>query len=226
MSLGEFQVDKYTIGCWLLNGNANDETGNHNGTVNGATSVNGRFGGGYDFDGEGDNISISDNAAFEGLSAITFEAWIYIEGLPPSGSFEYIIAKYFPTTSREWYLGVGYNGVLRMTVQPVANENNAAYFLSTSEGVLSTNTWNYVAGIWIASTAMSLFVDGRQVATTATAAASYQNTSAFVVIGAGYDGYSAYFEGVIDSARISNVARSAEEIRRYYAQAKGFIRGI
>ena len=226
MSLGEFQVDQYTIGCWLLNGNANDETGNHNGTVSGATSINGRFGGGYDFDGVYDHILINDAAAFEGLSAFTLEAWVYIHTFPASGSYEYILAKYYLPSYREWYLGIGYNGIFRITVQPVANVNNATYFLSTSEGVLSANNWYYLVGTWTASTAMTLYLNGRQVATTATAADSYQDTSANVIIGAGYDGTVSTFDGVIDSARISNVARGAEEIRRYYAQAKGFTRMV
>ena len=73
------------VGWWGFNGNANDESGNgNNGTVNGATLTTDRFGNpnsAFDFNGQGDYISVNDNSHLR-FSSHTISLWYYRYGNP------------------------------------------------------------------------------------------------------------------------------------------------
>ncbi|NBV09794.1 MAG: hypothetical protein EBS09_11940, partial [Flavobacteriia bacterium] len=64
------------VGWWPFNGNANDESGNgNNGTVNGATLTQDRFGNGnqaYSFDGVDDYFDVGINQ----MDSFTVSLWI------------------------------------------------------------------------------------------------------------------------------------------------------
>ena len=68
------------VGWWPFNGNANDESGNgNNGTVNGATLTTDRYGNAnnaYDFDGIDDFINIGNLIEINGVSEMTWSAWV------------------------------------------------------------------------------------------------------------------------------------------------------
>jgi hypothetical protein len=72
-------------GWWPFSGNANDVSGNNNnGTVNGATLVsdrNGNIASAFDFNGQGDYISVSDNSHLR-FSSHTISLWYYRYGNP------------------------------------------------------------------------------------------------------------------------------------------------
>jgi hypothetical protein len=72
------------VGWWPFNGNANDESGNgNNGTVNGATLTNDRFGNtgkAYNYDGVNDYIEINNNNLYSFMlnNSYTVNFWINI----------------------------------------------------------------------------------------------------------------------------------------------------
>jgi hypothetical protein len=67
------------VGWWPFNGNANDESGNGNdGTVNGATLTEDRFGvanAAYDFDGVDDLIDLNFLSQINGASSVSINGW-------------------------------------------------------------------------------------------------------------------------------------------------------
>ena len=75
------------VGWWPFNGNANDESGNgNNGTVNGATLTQDRFGNpnaAYSFDGINDYLQISDNQSLDSVGDISISFWIVPSSLGP-----------------------------------------------------------------------------------------------------------------------------------------------
>jgi len=83
--VGDGTQGSFKGGTWLMEGNANDSSGNlNNGTVNGATPLTGggKFGDAYSFDGSDDNILILDNINgtldFDNDNEITIMAWIKV----------------------------------------------------------------------------------------------------------------------------------------------------
>ena len=81
------------VGWWPFNGNANDESGNgNNGTVNGATLANDRFGianQAYGFDGVDDFIEITDNPNYSFMLNSTYSVniWFRLTNLGSTQAF-------------------------------------------------------------------------------------------------------------------------------------------
>ncbi|RPI60641.1 MAG: LamG domain-containing protein, partial [Ignavibacteriales bacterium] len=66
------------VSLYHLDGNAQDSSGNNDGTINGATyTALGRFSGAYDFDGIDDSINAGSDASIDNLLTFTWSAWIY-----------------------------------------------------------------------------------------------------------------------------------------------------
>ena len=80
------------VGWWPFNGNANDESGNgNNGTVNGATLTEdrfGNFGSAFAFNGISDNVTVPHNQQFDNqLYSISVWVSFATESTPSSGGF-------------------------------------------------------------------------------------------------------------------------------------------
>jgi hypothetical protein len=81
------------VGWWPFNGNANDESGNgNNGTVNGATLANDRFGNAnqaYGFDGVDDFVEITDNPNYSFMLNSTYSVniWFRLTNLGSTQAF-------------------------------------------------------------------------------------------------------------------------------------------
>ncbi|MFN5317593.1 MAG: LamG-like jellyroll fold domain-containing protein [Bacteroidia bacterium] len=110
------------VGYWPFCGNANDESGNgNNGTVNGATLTEDRFGNAnaaYSFDGNGNYVSIADNndLLLENTD-FSISAWI----LPLSASNGHIFYKGFSSGNSSKYIFAMYNQSLGFHINPPSN---------------------------------------------------------------------------------------------------------
>ncbi len=94
------------VGWWPFNGNANDESGNgNNGTVNGATLSEDRFGNldkAYNFDGINDDILVPHNPSFNS-NPITINLWMKSNGDADGGN---LITKYCCSNWQGWTIQV------------------------------------------------------------------------------------------------------------------------
>jgi hypothetical protein len=134
-------------GWWPFNGNANDESGNgNNGTVNGATLTEDRFGEGnaaYEFDGMND-ISIANDNTLSLNDDFTISLWF---NAYQYSAFNTFISK----TSCGDINGVGYvSGLQDFTsggLQPKVHYQSYPYFVDATPclpgelGTVDINTW-------------------------------------------------------------------------------------
>lgn len=68
--------NKDLVGYWPFEGNANDASGNgNNGTVSGATLVNGKFGKGYSFNGTTNYIRCNDSSSLNLTDKFSLICW-------------------------------------------------------------------------------------------------------------------------------------------------------
>lgn len=83
-----FPSGKTAIATYMLNNNANDISGNYNGTETNITYAQGKYGGAAVFNGSSSYISTSLNA--DNISTITYSVWVYwksdIEGIVIGGT--------------------------------------------------------------------------------------------------------------------------------------------
>ena len=202
----ELPSDISTIGLWHMNESSGtttvtDSSGLGNtGTSNSSTDVGlGNFGSARTFNGSSDFINAGSNINLAN-SSFTLEAW----------------AK------------KGANGIISGIMGQGTNANNAGlqlgfratnvffcgFFSNDLDSTASyTDTlWHHWACTYDAnSKSRILYVDGQTIAS-GIASANYSGTGQLNV-GAMYSSPTNYFNGSIDEVRISNIARSAEEIK-------------
>lgn len=181
-----------------------DATGyNQNATTVGVTHTAGKIGGAKAFNGGNDHLNLGSINHVDSLSNMTADAWIY----PTLQT----AATHFRVFSKQHVLYVGQYG------------NQASFYIGSGAawtisdvtgGTLAMNQWNHVA--WVKSgTSYYVYINGALAKSGTGAPASIGTNSNTTYIGS-YNGTTQSWAGNIDEVRLSNTARSAEEIRQTY----------
>jgi hypothetical protein len=134
------------VGWWPFNGNANDESGNgNNGTVNGATLTNDRFGNvgkAYFFNGSNNYITAGTNNFPSGNQQRTISIWFKINNYPKPDT-TYILLNYGQA---------GNNNACGLAIDSILGGGPRLNFFSwNNSDVLDTNsfdlgTWHNLVG--------------------------------------------------------------------------------
>lgn len=181
-----------------------DATGNNlNATTGGVTHTVGKIGGAKAFSGANDHLNLGSISHVDSLSDMTADAWVY----PTLQT----AATHFRVFSKQHVLYVGqYGGQVSFYIG-----SGAAWTISdTTGGTLPINQWSHVA--WVKSgTSYYVYINGVLTKSGTGAPASMATNSNTTYIGT-YDSTSQNWAGNIDEVRLSNIARSADEIRQTY----------
>ncbi|MEI6221170.1 MAG: LamG domain-containing protein [bacterium] len=206
---GEFNT-KNALALYSMNGNANDSSGNNrNGTVTGATLVQGKFGQGYSFNGTTNKIDLAFNPyLIMGSAAFTVETWVY------QNSYGYYLPFGNIDASNELFIFLNDapgNGAVEAGLGAAANR------ITTPAGIVSTGEWAYIAFTYDTSV-IRLYVNGKEYANKTVGTVSPCNAN----LGLGYrpNGSLYPLNGKIDQTKISNKALTAAEIKGYYNSLK------
>ncbi len=170
----------------------------NNGTATGTTIVDGRFGKARIFDGGNNSIQVPSNSSlnFSLGKKLTAEAWIRIDNFTSrSGQIVGVNVgvdwslNILPDGRIEWniYNGLGTYTTLRSRIQ------------------LKRFEWHHIAGAWNGNNGFAaIFVDGVVDSLVGDAVGSLVFTNTSSEIGA-------FFSGIIDEIRMSNMVRQPEE---------------
>ena len=181
----------------------------NNGTSYGTTSVQGKIGKGRSFNGSSDYINVNSSSSITPTNAITVEAWVKPTNFTCAGTDTNcsILSKY----------GGNYIGYKLET-----NSSGTPFFnictpstcpMASSTIPLIAGQWNYVAATWSPST-IKIYVNGVLSGTGSASTLSQDSTTLSIGKASWYNGD--YFNGIIDEVRISNIARTPDEIRQAY----------
>jgi hypothetical protein len=210
------------VGYWPFCGNANDESGNgNNGTVNGATLAEDRFGNAgsaYSFDGVDDYITANASTALDAssYSEITLSAWVNTAEFSPTGSASKIIThtSIDDPNVQQYALSVQHDSALYFLAGTGQFEANG---INVSSPVLFTNQWQHVIMTYDGES-VSFYVNGILVFT------KLENdnfptspTGAMVFSSIQSSQYNRLYNGLLDDITIYNRALSPEEITQLYA---------
>ena len=217
-AFANYQTDANTVGLWHLDDISGkgayikDYSGKGNdGTASGTTyTSNGKISGARIFNGTSDIISVADNDSLSFTQNLTLDGWFKTSS---SNTSQVILDKetggsYYPEYSL--YVNAG-------NVRGLINSANSGTNLTYVTSPLATyadGKWHYAAMTYDGS-ALKLYVDGILTAVTATNISLWNSTSP---LGLGRDPgtNSTKFTGTLDELRVSNVARTADQIRQAY----------
>lgn len=222
-----YQTDTNTIGLWHLDeatgsaqtscatcflaamdssGNGND--GYWNGSGTGLTSfTQGDIGKARNFNGTSDYIHIPGSTSLNTQKQITVEAWIKPSGASVRPIIEYNNGSTFGV--HMWQ----YDAFGKLFVNFI-DSSGGQHAVTSPNGMFVAGNWYHVAATYDGNVG-SLYVNGKLVASTILGTFNLQ-TSYDLYIGTRPSGTPYYYTGIIDEARISNTARSADEIRQAY----------
>ena len=203
-------------GVWHLpNGStltANDSTGNgNNGSVTSATATAGQIDGGGSFDGSSANINLGTSTTLQPTTGGTVSIWLKANSFRNCST---AIANQDVLNDRNGYGLYFYSsGVANFELATGSTRQ------TVNSSALSSGQWYYLVGTWN-STTVSIYVNG---ALSASATKSLTPTYS-APLRIGVDGDQSftnnYFNGILDEARVSDIARSADWIAAEYNNQK------
>ena len=212
----QYLTDPYTVGLWHFDEGtgttAYDSSGyDNNGTIYGATWVDGKFGKALYFDGD-DYVEIPYNSVFDIQDAITLEAWIK-PGKVTQESWARIVIKGSKAQSVWQYLLTFDTTGTKIRIVLFMADGQKLEAMSTTS-LTDTSKWYHVAGAYDGFN-IKIYVDGVLENTT-----PVSPTGLKIAVGTEAEsigGDHAWladhsFTGAIDEVRISNVARGPVDI--------------
>ncbi len=215
----EMIADRNTVGLWHLNETANDScagsadvcdsSGEANHGVETGTTITttDQFLGAAarDFDGTNDFVQITTGSElnFTQPQPFTVEAWVKTDTV----SGEHIIFNKQRNTANELIINLEINGGVPTFIFGKQNVGST----SLSAPAIVTGKWYHLAGVSDGTT-LYLYVNGEVANQTPITITNATQSLADLYIGELYDG-TLRWDGIIDEVRLSNVARSASQIK-------------
>lgn len=216
------------VGYWPFCGNADDASGNgNNGTVNGATLTNDRFGNAssaYSFDGVNDYIVVQDIPILKPSNSISLCAWVNIDMSEQSNFNSIIYKSHNQSQNYSSYSLITGNAGWNQTGNPgFTLRTTSSYNWTGANGTSTqvpgqniTNQWQFVCGTWD-GTNMKIYQNGVLIATVPQSGTIIYNTEN-LFFGKRKDGggLDDFFTGKLDDIAIWNRALTASEIQQLY----------
>jgi len=200
------------VAVWHLNGLSDSTDHGNDGIDHGSTAASGYIGAGRHFDRA--FIEVTDHPSLHGFTELTLSAWARRD--LATDNWEGIITRGVGATpTNGLYLGFWGNRHLGTIGDTLEHRVQGA--------VAPTDTWSHATVTWDSET-IRLYVDGVEDTTTPFDGTMDESANP-VLLGADSDtggaSYTDWFTGVIDEARIENVARSPEWIAFQVATMTG-----
>jgi hypothetical protein len=184
--------------------NIEDESSYSNdGATMGSTYVeDGRLGGTRYFDGSNDHVKINSPTGIPiGNSSYTIEVWVKPESIGTGGIVGW--GSYGTT-----------NGVNALRFGGTSSIVNYWWGndLTVNVGTIEVNSWHHIVATFDGTT-RSIYFNGKLVGSDTPTGHNVPNADNLTI---GVTNETEYFDGLIDEVRISNVARTEDEIKRLY----------
>jgi hypothetical protein len=205
-------VDKNTVAVWLFEEGSGkvvkDASGNgHDGEFTGSLQwVKARSGTGLEFPGDGSGCIVVDSTKKLELETLSIEAWVKVK--EPTGKWQGILCKQEAgCTDRNYGIWVQ---VDQKVLHAQIGANGACAFNMNGTMEITDNVWHHLAFTYDGDMGR-LYVDG-QLETEKPNTNSFQSTAPITIGVPNVDNTNGLL-GVIEEIRISNIARTQNEIK-------------
>src|SRR3989344_4209453 len=192
-----------------------DSTSNNNdGTITTPTATTGQIDGGASFNGTSDIITAGSATSLDDLGPLTFSAWIRPNGMGEAGG---VIVMGKSNGTGDLRFNFAGTNALSLGKDYATTDLNR----TTSNSTVTMSAWNYVVVTWDGSataTNILIYVNGAETTyqTTTNGVGAIQSDAALNFNIGNLSGLFHTFDGVIDEARASGVARSADWVEAEY----------
>ncbi len=184
-----------------------DSVGSNTGTATGTTVVTGKYSNARSFNGSSDSISVTNSSSLQITGSQTIEMWLY-----PT-SFASRRNPYAKAYGGEGTITQETDGTLTY-YYGTAGANATPYQGFRSTLALNLNRWNHVAIVRdLSAMSLSWYINGVFSNTVAASYAAAVASTLNLTIGSGYAGY---YAGLIDEAKVYNIAKTAAEVFEEY----------
>ena len=218
------------VGWWPFNGNANDESGNgNNGTVNGATLTEDRFGAcnkAFEFDGFSNFIRVENSSSISIQGSISISAWVLI---PQSNNLQQaqgLVTKWFYSgfnvcNNQEFdsYSLLLYDADLSglVNIAGTTNVNSVNDNAVFNNDIQADSVWIHLTYTHDSQFGGKLYLDGNQVASQSTIGDICPSTNPLYFGADNNNGFvHRFFDGSLDDIGIWNRALTQDEITDLY----------
>ena len=217
VSSGQLQPDANTVGLWHLDETGGsgayikDYSGNGNhGTPTGTTLTQGRIGKARSFNGSSDYIDLPANILTATTTA-TISMWFKSNTYPYDGDYLWI---YDNANSPEIRIYLSGNSIFASGYD---NSTYQFYMGGTCDD--PSKGWHHVA-LTLKPNEVSFYIDGKLFVMDPLATFTHSSSSQHRLGYYSSVGGSSYFNGLIDEVKISNIARTHEEIAEEYRMGR------
>jgi hypothetical protein len=221
--LALFAMAQTPVAYYPFTGNANDAAGVNNGTVNGATLTNDRFGNAnsaYSFDGVDDNISINNSATFNFPNSLTISLWVKYNGSGTAGKSVWsLISKNFNGNGNEDQFHLWVNATDKSTGGRFGTGPALVGFGGLP--AIDNGLWHQIQVVFDnPNNVINHYLDGVLISTAANTANVFNNGSPIKL---GYwEAFNNFWNGAIDEVKIYNTALSAAQVQNEYLGANNY----
>jgi len=223
---GFTDFDRSLVGWWRMDNDSSvGENGSlvydwapgtkNNGTVvNAIVNTTGKFGGGYSFDGSGDEVIISNDASLFKMDELAISVWAKYAGTERSNEYNLVDAWDNGDLNYLFRFDDG-SGINQIEFFTYTSSQIGGGFASTD---MSDGNWHHIVAVYNGSTMLVYFdgsVSGTTFAQTGTIS-QLASPATNVSIGGQISVSNDFWNGIIDEVLIFNRSLSADEIWALY----------
>lgn len=211
------ELDKFLVAYWPFDEDTGNEvidaTENGNdGTIIGASWIEGKFESALEFNGVDNHVFIPDSDSLDLTTEMTISFWAKFDDLP-QGAWKNPLRK-------EGSYVLEITGQNRLQMNTWAGGNWAAGQAFGGPN-LQTNTWYFLAGTKLPEAGLEAYIDGERIAE-GDKAGDIDITGNRLFIGAGAAGWLP-MSGIVDEVKIFNKALAGDEIKKVMKESGGII---
>jgi hypothetical protein len=177
----------------------------NNGTIYGATWVDGKYGKALDFNGVEDYVDIPYSASLDNFNELTISCWVYPHQFHDNTYYRHIIEKGWQNYGAFVLFQHRNLDVFVFEIRDSVGQKSAY------EAFTAINTWYHIVCTFKRNDKVTIYVNGKKGTEMPTLDESLTLNSAINIAGSTND-----FNGIIDEIRIYNRALSANEIKALY----------
>jgi hypothetical protein len=195
-----------------------DSTSHNNGGVDhGATAAPAEIDGGASFNSASSQyVDFGNPSSLQITGALTIEAWVKFTGSFRNGIYPGILSKFSnsPYNGYELVLAANDAGALSNKLY-LQVANGGTLYTAFANNAIAANTWYHVVAVYNGSVG-NIYINGSAQSSSFSASSAIGATSGNLHLGHLSAESSHFWDGLIDEARVSNVARSADWIATEY----------